>query len=195
MSDEGGKDPVSKTRAKRRVAPGVLGHPLPGEPEAGDGSDPKGAEKEPVPLAGAMEGSGAGGDESTSGLPRGMVRSVAILTSSQFVITAGFGIIIPVLPMFAAQLDLGAAGVGAIIAAPSAMRVLLNMPMGRMADRIGRKPLMVAGTIASGIGGFGTGFAGGLASLLPFRALVGAGSAASMAGSSAYMADLPAEVS
>ena len=124
------------------------------------------------------------------GLPGNMARSVSILTASQFVVTAGFGMIIPVLPMFSEQLGLGASGVGAIIAAPSAMRVVLNMPMGRMADRIGRKPLMVAGTLCSAMGGIGTGFATSLLSLLPFRAMVGAGSAASMAGSSAYMADL-----
>lgn len=81
-------------------------------------------------------------------------------------------------------------GVGAIISAPSFMRVLLNMKMGKLADEKGRKPLMVLGTLASAAGGIGTAFAGGLLTLLPFRLLVGMGSAASMAGSSAYMADL-----
>ena len=128
------------------------------------------------------------------GLPKTLVRDVGILTGSQFIITAGFGIIIPVLPMLSNMFGLGATGIGALVAAPSAVRVLLNMPMGQLADRIGRKPLMVAGTIASAVGGIGTGLASTLMTLLPMRALVGAGSASSMAGSSAYMADLTAKV-
>jgi len=128
------------------------------------------------------------------GLPQGMARTVFILTSSQFVVTAGFGMIIPILPALSESLGLGASGVGAIVAAPSATRVVLNMYFGALADRVGRKPLMVAGTLTSALGAVGTGLASSLATLIPARVLVGAGSSASMSGSSAYMADLTAKV-
>lgn len=37
------------------------------------------------------------------------VLQVALLTGSQFIITAGFGVIVPVLPTFAAELGMGGA--------------------------------------------------------------------------------------
>ena len=131
-----------------------------------------------------------------SSLPKGMVRSIAILTGSQLCLNLGFSQIVPVLPLFAAQIaetsgfEMGAFGVGLIIAAPSASRLFLNVPLGRAADTIGRKPLMYMGTALTAVGTVATGFSGSLWTMLPCRLLVGAGSASSMTGASAYLADL-----
>ena len=75
-----------------------------------------------------------------------MVSQLAVLSTSQFVVNAGFGVIIPVLPIFSAELGLGASGVGVLLSAPSLARVALNLPFGKLADSIGRKPLMIYGT-------------------------------------------------
>eukprot|EP00466_Bigelowiella_natans_P012041 jgi/Bigna1/34837/e_gw1.7.198.1 len=86
---------------------------------------------------------------------------------------------------------LGATGVGLILSAPSAATLLLNVPLGRLCDIIGRKPLMWCGTALTAIGTTATGFVGGsLSTLLACRLIVGAGSASSMTGSSAYISDL-----
>jgi len=49
---------------------------------------------------------------------------------------------------------------------------------------------MWAGTAITAIGTVATGFCGSLTTLIPCRLLVGAGSTASMTGSTAYIADL-----
>ncbi|KAJ9450380.1 Quinolone resistance protein NorA [Diplonema papillatum] len=135
----------------------------------------------------AQAGSDAGVESPWTGKT---ARAIAILTGSQFLVNASFGIIIPALPMFAAELGLGASGVGAVLSAPSVARVLINMQAGKAADTYGRKPLIIAGSLIAAAGAFATGYATSLATVLPARFVVGVGTAASMAGTSAYMADV-----
>ena len=123
-----------------------------------------------------------------------MTRIVAILTGSQFINNLGFGCVIPVLPLFAADMGLGASGVGMILSTSALSRVLLNIPMGRAADKIGRIPLMVGGQTLTALASIGTGFAGSLPALLACRLLLGVGSSSALAGSGAYMADITASV-
>jgi len=49
-----------------------------------------------------------------------LIKSIAILTGSQLVLNLGFSQIVPVMPLFAAQIGghLGATGVGMVISAP-----------------------------------------------------------------------------
>merc|ERR1719478_1002760 len=67
---------------------------------------------------------------------------------------------------------------------------LLNVPMGRLCDTIGRKPLMYGGTALTAVGSVLTGLSGSFGSLLAARFVVGSGVCTSMTGSSAYLADL-----
>jgi len=117
---------------------------------------------------------------------------IAILTGSQLMLNLGFSQMVPVIPLFAAQMGghLGATGIGLVISAPSLATLLLNVPLGRLCDKVGRKPLMWMGAGLTAIGTCATGFSGSLATVLPCRLLVGAGSASSLTGSSAYLADL-----
>ena len=135
-------------------------------------------------------------DEKDSKLPKGLVKQVAILTGSQLCLNLGFSQIVPVMPLFAAEMSggMGAMGIGCVIAAPSAARLLLNVPLGRVADKVGRKPLMYIGTGRTACGTVLTGLSTSIGMLIPCRLLVGAGSASSMTGSSAYLADLSDQV-
>ena len=54
-------------------------------------------------------------EEVATNLPKGMTKTVAILTGSQFINNLGFGCVIPVLPLFASDMGLGASGVGMIL--------------------------------------------------------------------------------
>jgi MFS transporter, DHA1 family, multidrug resistance protein len=72
-------------------------------------------------------------------------------------VNMGFGCVIPVLPLFAAQMGMGAMGVGMILSAPSVSRVMLNMPFGEATDRFGRKPLMLAGQLTTALASVATG--------------------------------------
>eukprot|EP00927_Polykrikos_kofoidii_P045491 TRINITY_DN39507_c0_g1_i1.p1 TRINITY_DN39507_c0_g1~~TRINITY_DN39507_c0_g1_i1.p1 ORF type:complete len:497 (-),score=52.00 TRINITY_DN39507_c0_g1_i1:76-1566(-) len=143
------------------------------------------------------------GDPRAVGAPRGvsvdtgmdhtLMKHVGVLTGSQFVVNMGIAVIIPILPALALQLGLSTAAVGFVVTCPSITRLLMNMPAGQLADRFGRKPLMVGGTLLSAIGGIGTGLASSFVTLVSFRLLVGCGSAASHAGATAYIADLTAK--
>ena len=70
-------------------------------------------------------------------------KTVAVLTGSQFVNNLGFGSVIPVLPLFAAEMGLGPSGVGLILSTSAVSRLALNIPFGRLTDVVGRKPLMI----------------------------------------------------
>ena len=126
----------------------------------------------------------------TNALPEGMTKTVAILTGSQFINNLGFGCVIPVLPMFAAEMGLGASGVGLILSTSALARIVLNMPFGRLADKVGRKPLMVGGQLLTATASIGTGLVTSLPALLAMRLLLGTGSSSALAGSGAYMADI-----
>ena len=71
-----------------------------------------------------------------------------------------------------------------------AFKVVLNIPLGAVTDRRGRVATAAAGEAMAALGMLGTGFATNIATLLPCRLLVGAGAAASEAGTVAYLADL-----
>lgn len=126
------------------------------------------------------------------GIDRELVKRMSILTSSQLVLNLGFAQMVPVIPLFAAQMGghLGATGVGMVLSAPALANVLFNIPIGRLCDTIGRKPLMIAGTAMTAAGTSLTGLMGSLVTVIPCRLMVGGGSACSMTASSAYMADL-----
>ena len=119
-------------------------------------------------------------------------RHVGVLVGSQVMLNIGVSQVVPVLPILAAEMNLGATGIGALMAASSSARLALNLPLGKLCDTLGRKPLMQYGTLITAAGCVGTGFFmhSGLPAVLASRLLVGAGSASSMTGSSAMMADL-----
>ena len=121
-----------------------------------------------------------------------LVKQVSILTGSQLVLNLGFAQMVPVIPLFAAQMGghLGATGIGLVLSAPALANFLINIPAGRLVDTVGRKPLMIAGTLFTATGTAMTGLSSTLLAVIPFRFLVGAGNACSMTASSAYMADL-----
>ena len=139
-----------------------------------------------------QEGSKGEDEEKVNGkkpMDRTLMKHVAILTGSQLMLNMGFSQVVPVLPLFAQQMGghLGATGVGLIIAAPSITRLLFNIPLGRLCDKVGRKPLMWAGTGCTAIGTIATGFATSIETMLPWRLLVGIGSSSSMTGSTGMM--------
>ncbi|KAG8456893.1 hypothetical protein KFE25_012683 [Diacronema lutheri] len=124
---------------------------------------------------------------------RGPWAHVCVLVGAQLMLNLGISQVVPVLPYYATEAGgLSAAGLGVVLAMPSASRLVVNLPLGRLADSLGRKPLMVCGTLLTTAGIVGTGLAmpHGLYALVPFRLLVGVGSAASMVGSGAMVADL-----
>jgi MFS transporter, DHA1 family, tetracycline resistance protein len=113
---------------------------------------------------------------------------LAILFMAVLVDMLGFGIVIPVLPFYA--LDLGATPVQVtlLIASFSAMQMAATPVWGRVSDRRGRRPLLIAGLFASAVSYLIFGLANSLLLLLLSRVAAGA-AGGTIAVAHAYVAD------
>ena len=77
--------------------------------------------------------------------------SLLVIFLTVFIDLIGFGIVLPVLPLYGK--DLGALGwqVGLIVASYSAMQFLFAPAWGRLSDRIGRRPVLLISTAGASI--------------------------------------------
>lgn len=128
--------------------------------------------------------------ELQSASPNGR-HALLILFLTVFIDLLGFGIVIPFLPLFAAQMHVHAAGIGLVLASYSLMQFLLAPVLGRLSDRIGRRPIIMLGLLGSALGYLLYGFATTLAGLLLSRVVHG-GCAATISTAQAYVADTTA---
>ena len=103
---------------------------------------------------------------------------------------AGQGVIGPVLPLYAKDFGVSATVVGLTLTVFALARLILNVPAGMIADRFGRRILLIGGPILTSIGMFGSGFAGDIWSLLIWRFIAGGGSAFYMSGALIYLIDI-----
>jgi multidrug resistance protein len=115
-----------------------------------------------------------------------------VLFLTVFIDLLGFGIVIPFLPMFAHDLGIRAAGIGLILAAYSIAQLVCAPVLGRISDRIGRRPIIMLGLLGSSVGYLIYGFAGSFLWLLVSRVVHGA-CAATVPTAQAYIADTTAE--
>lgn len=120
-------------------------------------------------------------------------RDLQILLISQFVLFVAIGALVPVLPLYGKQFGLAQSSIGLLVSTPSLAKLLLNFPMGRLADTIGRRSLMVGGMLICALADVGTGLATTLPVLILARFLLGAGISSSDAGASAWVADATQE--
>lgn len=115
-----------------------------------------------------------------------------ILFATVFVDLLGFGIVIPFLPMYAERLGIGAIGIGLILSAYSLMQFLVAPILGRISDRVGRRPIIMLGLLGSSLSYVIYGFAFSFPLLLLSRAVHGA-CAATVSTAQAYVADTTTE--
>jgi predicted MFS family arabinose efflux permease len=112
----------------------------------------------------------------------------AVLFTAVLVDGVGFGIVIPVLPFYATDFGATAFQVTMLFAAYSAMQMVATPVWGRVSDRRGRRPLLIAGLFASAVSHLIYGLAGSLWLLFVSRIAAGAaGGTVSVAH--AYVAD------
>ncbi|HZO80476.1 MAG TPA: MFS transporter [Candidatus Binataceae bacterium] len=115
-----------------------------------------------------------------------------VLFITVFLDLLGFGIVIPFLPMYAERLGVGAGAIGLILAAYSAMQFICAPLLGRLSDRIGRRPVIMVGLFGSSLSYAIYAFADSFAGLLISRAVHGA-CAATISTAQAYVADTTEE--
>lgn len=101
----------------------------------------------------------------------------------------GFGIILPILPLYAEDFGASPSEIGLLVASFSLMQLIFAPLLGRLSDRIGRKPLLLFSMVGTAIGSLLTGLAGGLWLLFAARIIDGI-SGASVSVAQASVVDL-----
>ncbi len=101
------------------------------------------------------------------------------------------GTLLPLIPLYI-EGPLGGTefGVGLNVAAFAVAAVVARPFIGSLANRYGRRSVMVSGTLFAAVGGAGMSQVGSLLPLLGFRALTGIGEAAMFVGAATLIADL-----
>ncbi|KAA9395775.1 MFS transporter [Kocuria coralli] len=99
-----------------------------------------------------------------------------MLIAAAFAIAIGFGIVVPVLPQYAASFNVGVAAASAVISAFAFCRLVFAPAGGRILDRIGERRTYLTGLVIVAASSFATAFATSYWQLLLFRGLGGIGS-------------------
>jgi MFS family permease len=101
----------------------------------------------------------------------------------------GFGIVFPILPIYARRFHVSSATATGLVAAFSAASFLFSPIWGRLSDRVGRKPMLLLSLAGTAVGSLLTGVAGGIVLLYVGRIVDGV-SGASVSVAQAAVADV-----
>src|SRR6187551_4065867 len=85
-----------------------------------------------------------------------------VLFLTVFIDMVGFGIIIPVLPLYAERFHASPIAIGWLTGIYSGMQIIFTPILGRLSDRFGRRPVLMISIIGTAIGFALMGMARGL---------------------------------
>ncbi|MCI0489545.1 MAG: MFS transporter [Blastocatellia bacterium] len=114
---------------------------------------------------------------------------LVIIFITIFIDLIGFGIVIPVLPLYAERFGASEAVIGILIAVYSAMQFIFAPILGKLSDRVGRRPVLLVSLIGSSMGFLLMGFADALWLLFVARAIDGI-TGGNISTAQAYIADV-----
>ncbi|TXB70219.1 MFS transporter [Phaeodactylibacter luteus] len=112
-----------------------------------------------------------------------------VLFVTIFIDLLGFGLIIPILPIYANELGASGAEIGLVAASFSFMQFLIAPFWGNLSDRMGRKPILLISILITGIGYLVFAHAATLSLLFLARIVAGIGSA-NISAAQAYISDI-----
>ncbi len=116
--------------------------------------------------------------------------SLTIIFFTVFIDLLGFGILIPVLPTFASKvIHISDFQIGIVVATFSFMQFLFNPFLGRLSDKIGRKPVIMTSLLLTSSSYLIFAFTHSFAMLIFSRALAGIGGS-NIGVAQAYIADV-----
>lgn len=114
---------------------------------------------------------------------------MAVLFFIVFIDLLGFGIIIPQLPFYGVDFGASPAAVTLLMSCYSLAQFFMSPVLGRLSDRIGRRPVLLVSMICSCLAYLWLGFASTLWMLFAARLLAGAG-AGNISAAQAYVTDI-----
>ncbi len=112
-----------------------------------------------------------------------------IIFLTVFIDLIGFGIVIPVLPLYAERFAASPTIIGCLVGIYSFIQLFASPLLGRVSDRVGRRPVLLLSIIGTSIGFAVMGFANSLWMLFLARAIDGA-SGGNISTAQAYIADI-----
>jgi MFS transporter, DHA1 family, multidrug resistance protein len=105
----------------------------------------------------------------------------------------GFGMIVPVIPLYGRTFETSSAMVGLLVTSFGVARLVFNLPAGRLADRIGRRKLLIAGPLISAGGASLAFLAPSFWLLMAALSIQGVGSAIYATAAMTTLADISTE--
>lgn len=112
----------------------------------------------------------------TAATEPGLPREIYVLSVVGGCVMLGLGLVLPVLPVYAATFGAGPTRIGVLVALFAVMRLITSPFCGRLAARFGERRILVAGLLLCAVSSALTAFAGSYGQLLVFRGLGGVGS-------------------
>lgn len=100
-----------------------------------------------------------------------------MLGAIAFCVAVGFGVLVPVLPVFARAFGVDQFSVGAVISVFAVMRLVTSPFCGRLINRFGERAVLTVGIMIVAGSSAVAGLAGSYGQLLLFRGVGGIGSA------------------
>ncbi len=118
-----------------------------------------------------------------------MNRRLAVVFTIVFIDLLGFGIVLPLLPTYAATFRVSPAAIGFLVTSFSLLQLAAVPAWGSLSDRIGRRPVLIVGLVGSTASYLLFAFAASYWALLVSRIVAGA-MGATVGVAQAYLADV-----
>ncbi len=118
-----------------------------------------------------------------------LLSPLGIVFTTVVIDLVGFGIVLPILPLWAETFGASPVQIGLITASYAVMQLLFAPVWGRLSDRYGRRPIILVSLAGSAVSALMIGLAGTLVVLFVARVLQGI-AGASYAAAQAYVADV-----
>ena len=120
-----------------------------------------------------------------------ITRPFVLVTTVALIFFVYVGILIPIVPLYIeGPLEAGEFGIGLTVAVFAIAAIAVRPIVGRIADRFGRRVLMIGGALLAAAGGALSGHTSELWQLLGLRGVMGIGEAAVFVGAATLIADL-----
>jgi DHA1 family tetracycline resistance protein-like MFS transporter len=114
---------------------------------------------------------------------------LVIIFITIFIDLVGFGIVIPVLPLYASRFGASPTVIGLLLSSYSVMQFIFAPILGRLSDRVGRRPVLLFSLIGTSLGFMLMGLAGTLELLFLARIIDGI-TGGNISTAQAYIADV-----
>jgi MFS transporter, ACDE family, multidrug resistance protein len=115
------------------------------------------------------------------------IREIRVVTLATFVVMLGYGILSPVLPLYAKSFHVGYDSVGLLVSAFAFTRLLFDLVAGPLVSRFGERAIVTTGAVIVGVSSGAAALAPNFVLLVVFRAAGGAGSSIFFAGLMSYL--------